>query len=363
MDDTEDRPASPPLPRGSYNLNFDDFDDSVDPFKPRGGLSNSPDKEMSNPFQTRNKMASTPPKEISNPFQTKSKMASSPPKQTMPEQLVENHDNELESSAGKSENLATNEDDFNEVPTSNKAKSPAINIKKPVKGKKKVKKKEVKKDVPEADDIDVNEENPFATKTKLGQSPPLDVDPFATKTKLGQSPPLDVDPFATKTKLGQSPPLDVDPFATKTKLGQSPPLDIDPFASKSKLGQSPPLDEDPFKTKSKVSTSPPNDSNFEMDGDPFAAKNKLSASPPEDNDYNEQPNIENESRTVEEDVQNESVDSFKTAEESPDKINRGLKTRAKSQTPPAEKPVMDSDNIQEDVEQDGGSEPPKAKPE
>ncbi|XP_060596656.1 transforming acidic coiled-coil-containing protein 2-like isoform X3 [Ruditapes philippinarum] len=329
MDGSEDRPASPPLPKGSYNINFDEFDDSIDPFKPRGGLSNSPDKVMSNPFQTRNKMASTPTEETSNPFQTKSKIASSPPKETLSEQPVENHDTGLEESAKDKETDGAGEH-ISEI-TSSKAKSPAINIKKPVKGKKKVKKKEVKAEVPEGDDIDLNVENPFATKVKLGQSPPLDVDPFATKVKLGQSPPLDVDPFATKTKLGQSPPLHVD--------------------------------EDPFKTKTELGTSPQNDSNIAMDENPFEIKTELGASPPAGNNNDNVASLESESKTVEEDVQNESADSFKTAEESPEKVNKGLKTRAKSQTPPVTNSVVDTENVQEDVDQDGGSEPSKPKPE
>jgi hypothetical protein len=329
MDGSEDRPASPPLPKGSYNINFDEFDDSIDPFKPRGGLSNSPDKVMSNPFQTRNKMASTPTEETSNPFQTKSKIASSPPKETLSEQPVENHYTGLEESAKDKEADGAGEH-ISEI-TSSKAKSPAINIKKPVKGKKKVKKKEVKAEVPEEDDIDLNVENPFATKVKLGQSPPLDVDPFATKVKLGQSPPLDVDPFATKTKLGQSPPLHVD--------------------------------EDPFKAKTKLGTSPQNDSNIAMDENPFETKTELGASPPAGNNNDNVASLESESKTAEEDVQNESADSFKTAEESPEKVNKGLKTRAKSQTPPVTNSVVDTENVQEDVDQDGGSEPAKPKPE
>lgn len=44
MADNLDQPASPPIAvtKGSYNINWDDFDENSDPFKPKKGLSNSP---------------------------------------------------------------------------------------------------------------------------------------------------------------------------------------------------------------------------------------------------------------------------------------------------------------------------------
>ncbi|XP_053407888.1 transforming acidic coiled-coil-containing protein 2-like isoform X2 [Mercenaria mercenaria] len=320
MDDAGDRPASPPLPRGSYNINFDELDDSIDPFKPRGGLGNSPCKE------------------ISNPFQTKNKMASSPPKQDLAEPVLENHNIEPQDTVGDeiADVSEVKEDEVESIVT----KSPAIDIKKFGKSKKKVKKKQVSKgDVSSAENIDLNDENPFATKTKLGQSPPPDEDPFQTKNKLGSSPPNDTN-FA----------MEENPFQTQSKLGSSPPNDSN-FA----------LEENPFQTKNKLGSSPPNDSNFGMEENPFQTKTKLGASPPKDNDYTPETDVDSGARTANEDVQNESVESFKTAEESPEKSSKGLKTRAKSQTPPAVKPDINA--AQEDVDQDGGSEPSKPKPE
>ena len=85
MAEDDDGSSSPPLPRGTYNFNFDDLDDNIDPFKPGRGLLNSPDKEMNiNPFESKSKLSSSPPirnhmKEDVNPFQTKSKLGQSPP--------------------------------------------------------------------------------------------------------------------------------------------------------------------------------------------------------------------------------------------------------------------------------------------
>ena len=86
-DADDDHPPSPPLARGAYNFNFDDFDENTDPFGSKGGLANSPGKDIPNPFGSSNKMASSPPlpshmnkKNIpeKNPFKTKSKLGSSP---------------------------------------------------------------------------------------------------------------------------------------------------------------------------------------------------------------------------------------------------------------------------------------------
>ncbi|XP_059159943.1 transforming acidic coiled-coil-containing protein 2-like isoform X5 [Physella acuta] len=66
-------PSSPPLPKkGSYNLDFDSFDDSINPFQPKAKLSSSPpnkshipapllDDEAVDPFKPRAKVASSPP--------------------------------------------------------------------------------------------------------------------------------------------------------------------------------------------------------------------------------------------------------------------------------------------------------------
>lgn len=196
MGDQEDRPESPPLPRGSYNINFDELDDTIDPFKPRGGLSLSPRNEISNPFQTKSKLPSSPPIQPSgnnqnlaseenveevDPFKSGNKLGRSPPDQESFPDLNNQH-----------------------------ISSQPIDI-----------------------DPDVN---PFQTKTKLGHSPPAvteEENPFQTKNKLGYSPPVTTEeenPFQTRSKLSSSPPSDSgfsesmeNPFQTKSKLGRSPP--------------------------------------------------------------------------------------------------------------------------------------------
>lgn len=292
MGDAGDRPDSPPLPRGSYNINFDELDDTIDPFKPRGGLSNSPGKE------------------ISNPFQSKSKLASSPPKQAFKKPVVENHQADLDQDDTAKEEKV---DSGGDSQTNNISRSPAINIKKPVKGKKKKVKKVQNETEAFAGSTDFNEENPFQTKTKLGQSPSAD-----------------------------------------TEFNEE-----NPFKTKSKLGNSPTSEEDPFKSKSSLKNSPQNDSEYLSEENPFQTKTKLGVSPPGDNSYIKDTPVDSDNKLPDDDTLNENVESVQTAEESPDKCNKGLKTRAKSQTPPATKPVEDS--VQEDVEQDGGSEPIKPK--
>lgn len=65
-------PSSPPLPKkGSYNLDFDSFDDTINPFQPKVKLSSSPpkshipapllDEEAVDPFKPRAKLPSSPP--------------------------------------------------------------------------------------------------------------------------------------------------------------------------------------------------------------------------------------------------------------------------------------------------------------
>ena len=129
-DDEPVSPGSPPLPRGTYNINFDELDENTNPFVSHKRLDNSPDRDKNNsninPFQTKSKLPSTPTDTVNseeNPFQTRSKLSSSPTRET-----------------------------------------------------------------------DINEINPFKTKSKLGTSPPKGVtdseeDPFTTKSKLGSSPP------------------------------------------------------------------------------------------------------------------------------------------------------------------------------
>ncbi|XP_023932125.1 transforming acidic coiled-coil-containing protein 3 isoform X5 [Lingula anatina] len=236
MNDTGE--TSPiPIPKGSYNYNFDDFDENTDPFACKKGLAMSPPKtggdaifnsgnegvdDNIDPFKTKSKMKMSPPKggdfdENINPFQTKSKVAMSPPKH---------------------------------------------------------------------DDFDENMD-PFKTKSNMAQSPPKTGD-------FGE----DIDPFQTKSKVAMSPPKhddfdeNIDPFKTKSKMANSPPKEehfdenIDPFQTKSKVGQSPPKSEnfddniDPFKTKTKVAQSPPNNMGFDENVNPFETKTQLANSPP-----------------------------------------------------------------------------------
>ena len=44
-------------------MNFDELDDSIDPFKPRGGIGSLPGNDVSNPFKARTKLGSSPPKQ------------------------------------------------------------------------------------------------------------------------------------------------------------------------------------------------------------------------------------------------------------------------------------------------------------
>ncbi|XP_046580075.1 nucleolar and coiled-body phosphoprotein 1-like isoform X2 [Haliotis rubra] len=75
-----------PVPKGSYSFNFDDFDESSNPFQSKTNLGQSP--PVDDPFKPRKKIPNTPPQldgfggydEEINPFKPKSKIAHSPPR-------------------------------------------------------------------------------------------------------------------------------------------------------------------------------------------------------------------------------------------------------------------------------------------
>ncbi|XP_071148361.1 transforming acidic coiled-coil-containing protein 3-like isoform X4 [Mytilus edulis] len=125
------------------------------------------------------------------------------------------------------------------------------------------------------------EMNPFATKTKVANSPAVSGDPFAPKSTVANSPSLDADPFATKSTVANSPILDrtQDPMATKSKVPNSPKSDgesMNTFDMKAELPKSPAQSsQDPFATKTKVANSPGINSNE----NPFETKSKVTSSP------------------------------------------------------------------------------------
>ncbi|XP_060068136.1 transforming acidic coiled-coil-containing protein 3-like isoform X2 [Ylistrum balloti] len=83
----EDRHSPIPIPRGSYNLNFDEIDENTNPFQTKTVLGQSPPIGGNvNPFQTVSKMGHSPPTnsnnniyDIEDPFKSKNKLSSSPP--------------------------------------------------------------------------------------------------------------------------------------------------------------------------------------------------------------------------------------------------------------------------------------------
>ncbi|XP_072042455.1 uncharacterized protein [Amphiura filiformis] len=129
------------------------------------------------------------------------------------------------------------------------------------------------------------EGDPFASKTKVPNSPPLPrssgyninfdafdetSDPFGTTKQLANSPPK-TDPFASTKQLANSPPK-TDPLASTKQLANSPPK-TDPFASTKQLANSPPKT-DPFASTKQLANSPPKT-------DPFASTKQLANSPPQ----------------------------------------------------------------------------------
>jgi len=74
-----------PIPKGSYNLNFDDLDENTNPFQTQSKIGNSPTKDTENPFQTQTKLSSSPSESNNNiygaedPFKSKNTLSSTPP--------------------------------------------------------------------------------------------------------------------------------------------------------------------------------------------------------------------------------------------------------------------------------------------
>ncbi|KAL4231194.1 Transforming acidic coiled-coil-containing protein 2 [Mactra antiquata] len=189
MGDEGDRPDSPPLPRGSYNINFDELDlDAIDPFKSGGGLGSSPKKDTINPFQSKSKLGSSPPihsqpisipsnenehdSEEINPFQSKSKLGQSP----VLNSFADNGEDPFKSKT-KLGHSPPGSSDFNEEPC------------------------ESSYDAPETNGIDNElEENPFHSKSKLGNSPVNEVEnPFQNRSKLSSSPVNSADTMTNVT--------------------------------------------------------------------------------------------------------------------------------------------------------------------
>ncbi|XP_033756788.1 transforming acidic coiled-coil-containing protein 2-like isoform X2 [Pecten maximus] len=88
----EERHSPIPIPRGSYNLNFDEIDENTNPFATKSVVGQSPPVGgNTNPFQTVAKMGHSPPTNSNNniyniedPFKSKNTLSSSPPSTTQP---------------------------------------------------------------------------------------------------------------------------------------------------------------------------------------------------------------------------------------------------------------------------------------
>lgn len=72
--------ALPPLPRGSYDINFDEFDENTNPFQTSNKLAMSPMPARKN--------QPTAGADGDNPFQSKSKLGRSPPGTPAPDSLL-----------------------------------------------------------------------------------------------------------------------------------------------------------------------------------------------------------------------------------------------------------------------------------
>ena len=59
MDDPKEENGIP-IPRGSYNFNFDEFDENVNPFQSKSKVSNSPTKNDVDPFASKSKLGHSP---------------------------------------------------------------------------------------------------------------------------------------------------------------------------------------------------------------------------------------------------------------------------------------------------------------
>ncbi|KAL5021153.1 hypothetical protein ScPMuIL_000308 [Solemya velum] len=172
---------------------------------------------------------------------------------------------------------------------------------------------EATSDSPTAEkDMDYENIDPFATKSKVDVSPKLSAlekeecgqDNVKPKDELINSPSSILDdfenndPFSSKSQMQNSPKCHFDegmnPFESKSKVPNSPGVheinfddEINPFESKSKVSNSPSTDKitfdegiNPFESKSKVPNSPNADKiTFDSEMNPFESKSKVPNSP------------------------------------------------------------------------------------
>ena len=296
---------SPPLPaKGSYNL--DDLD-SIDPFKPRAQMTNSPDVRMN-----RNETKQTTSEEI-DPFKPRKQIMNSPEVSNTDKIVEIQRDNhELENAEKLNKSSSNNK---NEHEHAAEKHDPAEKQKKKTKLKSKAHKKEKDEQLPEnLDHID-----PFKSGDKVMNSP-------ATKQNIYEQLPDnldDIDPFKPKKQMMNSPLISAKtsnnaadtskenellkveqelkmPSVTKTKsIDFCENLDdIDPFKPKKQIMNSPDRglvdgglpehidDVDPFKPKHQMMNSPPNKVSVEEclpenldDIDPFKPKKQIMNSP------------------------------------------------------------------------------------
>ncbi|XP_052252100.1 transforming acidic coiled-coil-containing protein 3-like isoform X12 [Dreissena polymorpha] len=291
MSDNEERSNSPPLPRGAYNINFDDIDlDAIDPFKPRGGIGVAANK---NPFVGRSKLSASPPlprhvecandiNSVRDNVETEVNGIPDEPDDLPPPPPDERNEDEMEQAESRENESAVSEPLHFEA-----------------------------------------EENPFKQKSKIARSPREEMEPAeSVENETAVSEPINIEaeenPFKRKSKIARSPRGVKDENLSKSgnELAHSPsnrdslPEDIkNPFQSGEKLGRSPPSDYSAL--------------NRDINNDDESSVNKsetVSANP-----------VESQSQT---------------------KAKKGLKTKAKSKTPtkPAESPTEEIENVKTESE-------------
>jgi hypothetical protein len=99
MEENQEAPPSPeiPIPKASYNIDWDNFDDSINPFQTSKQLGNSPPKNGG--------IVKPPlPEGEANPFTTRSKMASSPPSSPKVTRSADVNENEVNENSNSVEN-------------------------------------------------------------------------------------------------------------------------------------------------------------------------------------------------------------------------------------------------------------------
>lgn len=97
-------PESPPIavPKASYAIDWDNFDENTNPFQSRNRLGSSPPRES---------VAKAIPDEKCNPFKPRRKLAQSPPPgEGKVEHLSNNNNNDLESVVADSGDMKVNAD-------------------------------------------------------------------------------------------------------------------------------------------------------------------------------------------------------------------------------------------------------------